>query len=221
MATQVTIGAAGIRPTTGRAATADRILAGLLLFSVSAAFLLVTTLTASIAPAYDFHGSAISDLGVSAETAVLFNGLLVVIGVLNICAGYVLYRRGRRALLAIYVLAGIGAIGAGLFPLSTGGLHSMFALVAFIAFNFEVIGSALLLIGPMRLIGIAAGAIGLVYAVPDGHRRCGRWGRVRADRPWRDGADDRLPGHALAAGLRRLPDSPPGPTGGPDGSLTA
>ena len=165
MAAQVTTGAGVGRMTTERVAAGDRRLPGVLLSAISSAFLLVTMLAASVAPGYDFHGAAISDLGVIAETAALFNALLVTIGLMNIVAGYLLYRRERRALLAIYALAGIGAVGAGLFPLSSGGLHALFALLAFIGFNLEVIGSAWQLAGPVRLLGIAAGAIGLLYAV--------------------------------------------------------
>ena len=166
MAAQVTTTASRVRSTTETVATRDRRLPGIMLFAVSSAFLLVTMLAASIAPGYDFHGAAISDLGVTAETAVLFNGLLVVIGLMNMAAGILLYRgQDRPWRMATYVLAGIGAIGAGVFPLSTGGIHSLFALLAFVGFNLEVIGSALLLVGPMRLVGTVAGALGLVYAV--------------------------------------------------------
>jgi hypothetical membrane protein len=140
--------------------------AGLTLFALAAAFLLVTMLAASIAPAYDFHAAAISDLGVIVETAALFNVLLIAIGLLDIVGGYLLYRWHRRAgLLAVYAIAGIGAMGAGIFPLDTGGLHSIFALVAFLFFNIQAIGTAMLLRGPIRILGLVAGAIGLVYAV--------------------------------------------------------
>ena len=165
MAAQVTTGAPGIHATADRVDIGDRRLPGIVLSAISSSFLLVTMLAASIAPGYDVHGAAISDLGVIAETAILFNVLLVSIGLMNIAAGYLLYRRQHRALLAIYVLAGIGATGAGLFPLSTGGPHGLFALVAFVGFNLEVIGSAVLLVGPMRALGLLAGAVGLVYAV--------------------------------------------------------
>jgi hypothetical membrane protein len=140
--------------------------AGVLLFVLTATFLLGTMLAASIAPAYDFHGAAISDLGVIGETALLFNGLLVAIGILNIVGGFLLYRwHGRAWLLALYVLAGGGAVGAGVFPLSTGGPHSVFALIAFLCFNLEGLGTAALTAGPLRSIGLLAGAVGLVYAV--------------------------------------------------------
>jgi len=142
------------------------LLAGALLFGVGAAFLAVTMLAASIAPGYDFHGGAISDLGVIGETAMLFNLLLVAIGVLNIVGGYLYFRAHRRVwLLGIYVLAGIGAIGAGVFPLSTGGLHSIFALLAFVFFNIEAIGTAAVVPGLLRWLALAAGAVGLVYVV--------------------------------------------------------
>ena len=164
MATQVTVGPTAIRAQTDAARDrADRS-AGLVLLSLSATFLAGTMLLASIAPAYDFHSAAISDLGVIAQTAVLFNGLLVVIGLLNIGGGFVLYRREHRRLLAVHVLAGIGAIGAGLFPLSTGGIHGLFALAAFVGFNLEVIGAAAVLGGHLRILGIVAGGVGLVYA---------------------------------------------------------
>jgi len=165
MATQVTTGAPAIQSTSDRAISGDRRVVGVLLSAISGSFLLVTMLAASIAPGYDFHAAAISDLGVIAETATLFNVLLVALGLMNIAVGYLLYRRRHRALLAVYVLAGIGATGAGLFPLSTGGLHSLFALIAFVGFNLEVIGSAVLLSGPMRVLGVAAGVVGLAYAV--------------------------------------------------------
>lgn len=60
-------------------------------------------LAASIAPAYDFKGGAISDLGVIDETAPLFSSLLVAMGVLNVVGGYLLYRvHGKAWLLALY-----------------------------------------------------------------------------------------------------------------------
>jgi hypothetical membrane protein len=138
--------------------------AGILLFALGAAFLTVTMLAASIAPAYDYGAAAISDLGVIGETAVLFNGLLVVVGALNIVAGLLMYAvHRRRWILAVYLLAGLGAAGAGLVPLDVGGLHSLFALFGFVFFNLEAVATATVLRGPIRLISSAAGLVGLVY----------------------------------------------------------
>ena len=58
---------------------------------------------------YDMREAAISDLGVSQQTAVLFNLSLVVVGVLNIAGGFLLYRAHRRAwIMVLFTIAGCG-----------------------------------------------------------------------------------------------------------------
>jgi hypothetical membrane protein len=142
----------------------NRTIAGLLFVVLGAAFLTVTMLAASMAPGYDFGGGAISDLGVIGETALLFNALLVVSGVLNAAGGYLLYTWHRRTwLLAVYLAGGAGAIGAGLLPLDTGGLHALFALLGFLFFNLEALGTAFLVRGPMRWVSLVAGGVGLAF----------------------------------------------------------
>lgn len=140
--------------------------AGVALFLAGGAFLMITMLAASIAPGYDFHGGKISDLGVIPETAALFNGAVAVVGLLNLVGGYLLYRVHRHAwLLGVYAIAAIGAVGVGLFPLNAGGLHGIFALLAFVCFNVEALATAALIAGVMRLISALAGIVGLVYVV--------------------------------------------------------
>ena len=147
-----------------QATTNSLVVSGFLFIVIGAAFLMVTMLAASIAPAYDFSGGAISDLGVIDETALFFNVLLVVIGGLNAVGGYLLYTwHRRRWLLALYLVGGIGAIGAGLMPLDTGGMHSLFALLGFLFFNLEALGTAHAISGPMRALSLAAGAAGLIF----------------------------------------------------------
>jgi len=128
--------------------------------------MIVTMLAASIAPGYDFHGGKISDLGVIDQTALLFNTLLIAIGGLNAAGGYLLYRgTGHPWLLAIYLIAAVGAAGAGMFPLDTGTPHAIFALLAFVFFNVEALGTAVVARGVMRSISVLAGLVGLVYVV--------------------------------------------------------
>ena len=166
MAGQATTGGADARPLDHVLEGADARLPGLLFVILGAAFITGTMVLASIAPAYDMNGAAISDLGVIAQTAFWFNSLLVALAIVNVTGGYLYYRsHGRAWLLALYAIAAIGALGAGLFPLSTGGLHSLFALVAFLFFNLEGLATAALLKGPIRALGLVAGTIGLVYAV--------------------------------------------------------
>jgi hypothetical membrane protein len=146
-------------------ATNDR-RAGELFLVAGATFLTGTMLAASIAPGYDYHAAAISDLGVIEETAGIFNLLLIAVGALNIAGGYWYFRSHRRpGLLTLFVLGGAGAIGAGLMPLSAGAAHSLFALAGFLFLNLEAVASARLLTGPMRLASILAGAVGLLYVL--------------------------------------------------------
>ena len=103
----------------------------------------VIMLGASMAPGYDVQGGAISELGVVGETALLFNGALLAVGLLNIVGGYLLFRsHGHVWVFAVFLLAGLGAIGAGLVPFNTSDLHGIFALVAFVFFNIEALAAA-------------------------------------------------------------------------------
>jgi len=141
-------------------------LPGFLLFVLAAQFMLVIMLAASMAPAYDYGAAAISDLGVIGETAVLFNISLIAVGMLNIAGGYLFYRSHRRGwILAIFALAGIGAAGAGIVPLNTSDLHSIFALVAFLFFNLEAIAVGAVVAGPMKALSVIAGVIGVAFVV--------------------------------------------------------
>lgn len=146
--------------------SADRRIPGTLFFVLAGQFMTVIMLAASMAPGYDLNTAAISDLGVLSETALLFNTSLVAVGVLNIAGGYAYYRaHGRGWILALYLVAGMGALGAGLVPLNTSGLHGLFALFAFLFFNLQAIASATLVSGPMRPISILAGVVGLAFVV--------------------------------------------------------
>jgi hypothetical membrane protein len=161
MATALTVGNAA-RTTR----VVDRRIPGVALFVLSAQFMAAIMLAASMAPGYDFAGGAISDLGVIAQTSLLFNVSLVAVGALNLVAGYAFYTTHRRAwILALFALAGVGAAGAGLVPLDTSDFHGIFALVAFLFFNLEAIACATVVSGPMRPISALAGVVGLAFVV--------------------------------------------------------
>ena len=152
--------------TLGRGAAVGARAAGVLLFALAAQFMTVIMVAASMAPGYDVAGGAISDLGVVPETAGLFNASVIVAGLLNIAGGALFHRaHGRTWILVLFVLAGIGAIGAGVFPLDSGGPHGLFALAAFVGFNLEAIAVATVVSGPMRAISVLAGGVGLGYVV--------------------------------------------------------
>ncbi len=100
------------------------------------------------------------------ETALLFNGSVALFGLLNVLGGYTYYRiHGRRWLLALFALTGIGAIGVGLFPLDTGAPHSLFAILAFLFLNLQAVGTATRVPGFVRVLSVLAGTVGLVFVV--------------------------------------------------------
>ncbi|PKL61615.1 MAG: DUF998 domain-containing protein [Methanomicrobiales archaeon HGW-Methanomicrobiales-2] len=144
----------------------SRTTAGILLFLLPAQFIIALVAGAAIAPGYSISANAISDLGVIDTTAWLFNASLFMAGLLNIFGGYFLYRSsGRGWILPVFVLAGLGAIGAAVFTLDIPGIHGLFALAAFVFFNVEAIACASLVRGPLKAISIVAGVIGLIFLV--------------------------------------------------------
>lgn len=143
-----------------------RRITGAILIALAGGFLTGLMLLSAMAPDYDFHNAAISDLGVIPETAFFFNGALVVVGLLNGLAGLYYYRvHGSRWLLAVFALAGLGAVIAGLFPLDAGGIHSIGALFAFLFFNVQALGIARRVGGAMRVLSLLAGGLGLAFLV--------------------------------------------------------
>ncbi len=143
----------------------DRVWSGLLFFITSAWFILALMIGEALAPGYSVHSNPVSDLGIIPETAVLFNSTVFVVGALNIIGGYLFYRHHHELwILALYVLAGIGAMGVGIFTLNSG-IHGIFALISFIFFNLQAIGTATLLKGPLKPISVLLGATGLIALV--------------------------------------------------------
>lgn len=142
-------------------------IAGLAFFVLAAQFMVVIMLAAAMVPGYDVNTAAISDLGVFPETALLFNASLVLVGLLNLLGGWAFYRvHGSRALLGAFVVASLGAAGAGLFTLGAApGIHGLFALLAFLFFNLQAIGSGLRSRGAMRALSVVLGVLGLAFVV--------------------------------------------------------
>jgi hypothetical membrane protein len=141
-----------------------RRLAGAAFVVLAGQFMTVMMLAASIAPDYDFARGAISDLGVAPATALLFNASLALVGVLSIAGGWFLTSSPHRlAVLAVFVAAGVGAIGAAVFPLDRGGAHALFALTAFVCFNLEPLAVGLVSHGWTRLGSVLVGVVGLAF----------------------------------------------------------
>lgn len=139
--------------------------AGYILALAAGQFLILLMLGECIAPGYSMNENAISDLGTIAETELLFNISLFLIGLLNFAAGFVLYKvLGDKKLLIVFALGGIGAMGAGLVPLDNPtGVHGLFALFAFVFLNIEAMVAGRLARSPLDKISIALGVLGIIF----------------------------------------------------------
>ena len=140
----------------------NRVFAGVLFFLGSAQFVTILMIGEAMAPGYSISENAISDLGVIGATRALFNTSLFIIGLLIALGGYLFHRTHRKPwITALFILAGIGTIGAGVFNLEYG-IHGIFALIAFLFVNLQAIGSATQIRGPLKTLSPILGIVGLV-----------------------------------------------------------
>lgn len=140
----------------------NRVFAGVLFFLGSVQFLTILMIAESMAPGYSMYENAISDLGVIGETRALYNVSLFIMGLLVALGGYLFHRiHGKLWITILFILASIGVMGAAIFTLEYG-IHGIFAAIAFLFVNFQAIGSATLIRGPLKTISIIFGVVGLV-----------------------------------------------------------
>src|SRR5438309_9754441 len=92
------------------------------------------TIAEIVYPDYSVSGMYISDLGVGTAAAPIFNGSIIVLGLLLVlCAWFIFRGYSDRFLVVALAIAGIGAAGVGTFTEgSPFGLHSAFSLITFV-----------------------------------------------------------------------------------------
>ena len=180
-------------------------------------FLLLTTAAESIYPNFSMQNNAISDLaalGTSTtaieETAVLGLATCWIVG------SYYLFRNtGRKRLMVLNLLPGIGYLLAGLAPENVNlTIHSVGAVFAFPLGAIVVVLSYRSIRGPLRYLPIGLGAAQSACDVYDFLRLSdSRPLRLMLIRPearqagtrlWRLGEHDRLSGACLAHSVRGL-----------------
>lgn len=139
--------------------------AGLLLFVGTVQFLLAMLVAEGMRPDYSISTNTISDLGVE-STALLFNTSIVILGLLILAAAYLYHGTHSRLWVTIpFLLAGIGPIGVGLFPETTGTPHAVFAFIAFFFGGLLAILTGLQTRPPFRFLSILLGIVGLAALV--------------------------------------------------------
>jgi hypothetical membrane protein len=96
-------------------------------------------------------------------SAWIFDGTMLASGALILLAAWSAHRALRRkAVTAPTALLGLGVLGVGVFPLSSPGMHTVFALLAFYSGGLAMILSARTTPSPFRQLWTALGAVSLV-----------------------------------------------------------
>ncbi len=121
--------------------------AGALLFIGAVQSITGMHLAEYLYPGYSVSGNYISDLGATCRatctvyqpSASIFNISLILLGLLIVSASYFIWREFHGSFITLlFVLSGLGAVGAGLFPETAGTLH---VIVSFITFFFGALGA--------------------------------------------------------------------------------
>ncbi len=126
-------------------------------------------------PGYDVSTNFISDLGATCRSGVckfvqpssdIFNVSIVLLGVTLLFAAYYLLKgSGSRAISLFDTLAGIGAMGVGIFNESFGSAHVFFSAFTFVAAGIQALLVFRVAKAPFSLFAALTGLVTLVATV--------------------------------------------------------
>lgn len=124
----------------------------------------------AVFPGYSVSANHISDLGadcastcfISQPSAAIFDASVFLLGLAGFVAGYLILRGRFRVTGALVMIGGLGAMGVGVFPETTGGLHVLVSFIAFFFTGAAAISSLRLLRPPMSYFAIVLGVFTLV-----------------------------------------------------------
>lgn len=146
--------------------------AGLALVGTGVVSVLGIVTAEALYPGYVPRSNTISRLGTTAPgevvrpAATVFNGAIVVSGLLVLLAAYGFYRLDwPRWLVAVVAATGAGVAGVGLFPTQYGPIHAAVALVAFAGGGASAVGAAGVVSGPFRYVSAGLGVVALTALV--------------------------------------------------------
>ena len=148
----------------------DRKLAGLLFLVAAVQCIVGISLAEETYPSYSVSQNYISDLGATCRStctivqpsSIIFNATVALLGGLTIIGSYFILRSTRRRILAAFlILAGIGGVGVGFFPETTGIVHVIVSLMVFLFGGLSALVSYQVQEVPMNYLSILLGAVTL------------------------------------------------------------
>ncbi len=139
--------------------------AGSLILIGAAQFVIGMIVAETLYPGYSAADNYISDLGVG-PSALIFNRSVFLFGLLAMVGAYFLFRAyGRDPVPIIFLLAGIGAMGVGVFTEHAGMLHGVVSLTAFLFGAFSAIAAYKIESPPLNYLSVIMGFFALVALV--------------------------------------------------------
>jgi len=139
--------------------------AGVLLFVGSVQFVVGMVVAEALYPGYSVSLNYISDLGVG-PTAAIFNSSVFLLGLMTTGSAYFIHRRFRSNVFTVLIaLAGIGAVGVGVFPGTTGLPHFVATATAFLFGGLSAIVAYRLVKEPLNYLSVILGAFSLLALV--------------------------------------------------------
>jgi hypothetical membrane protein len=153
----------------------DRRVAGLLLSIAGVAILMGSITGEALHPGpYTTHADTLSHLGASEPpdsvvvqpSAAIFDGTMLGTGALILLGAWFAHRAvSRKAVTVPTALLGLGVLGVGVFPLTSPGMHTVFAFLAFLSGGVAMLLSARGTPTPFRQLWTVLGAISLAAIV--------------------------------------------------------
>lgn len=140
----------------------DRQWAGLALFAGAVQFSIGLIVAEAVDGDYSVRENYISDLGTGAGAAI-FNSSIIVLGLTIIATSWFAFRALRdRVLTIVILLAGIGAIGVGVFTEAFGILHSLFSFITFFFAALSALAAFRVVRPPFSFLSVLIGTASLL-----------------------------------------------------------
>jgi len=135
--------------------------AGTLVFVGGTQFVLGMLVAEALFPGYSISRNYISDLGIG-PSASIFNSSVFLLGLMVLVGTYFLQRSFRsRLVTGLLALAGVGAMGVGVFPENYPAMHEVVSDVAFIFGGLAPIAAYRLLRRPFNYFSAVLGLVSL------------------------------------------------------------
>ncbi len=149
--------------------------AGVALFAGAVQYSIGLILAEIYYPGYNVSTNAVSDLGANCTpspcqiyqpTSTIFNSSVILLGLFVLVGAFFLQRAFHWKPATVMVgIAGIGAMGVGLFPETTGVWHGLFSLIVFLFAGLSAVVTARFQKRPMSYFSIILGLLTLAALV--------------------------------------------------------